>query len=214
MEVKEQRIPVQRTGVYFQAGDQESAMVHWFVCHGYGQLGENLIRRFDRLVERGHAVICAEGMNRFYWQGVGGQPSATWMTKRFRLDEIKDNNNFLSQIYDQQIKVGKKVLLGFSQGGTTMWRWIHEKRPDFDVFINYAGWMPEDIDLSSLKEYLMDKKLIFTYGSEDMYLTVDRIKAFQEVLDRSGLQVDILKTNVEHKVERDVLDQLCTQYLD
>jgi len=213
MKIKEHKIPVQRTGVYFEAGDSEKAMTNWFVCHGYGQLAENLIRKFNEFVARGHAIISVEGVNRFYWKGVGGQTAATWMTKRFRLDEIRDNNNFLSQTYDHLNADAKKVLLGFSQGGTTMWRWIHEKRPDFDVFINYAGWMPEDIDLSVLQEYLADKKLIFTYGSNDIYLTEDRIEAFHKVLEKSGLNVEIHKTGGEHKVDREVLSDLYHRYI-
>jgi len=214
MDIKEHRVEVRRTGVFFQSGDLENAKINWFACHGYGQLGENLIRKFDGFVERGHSVVSIEGLNRFYWQGVTGQTAATWMTKRFRLDEIRDNNNYLSQIYDMVNVDSKKVLFGFSQGGTTMWRWIFEMRPDFDVFINYAGWMPEDIDLSELQGFLKDKKLIFTYGTKDMYLTEDRIAMFHEVLKKSKLNVEIHKTDGEHKVDRVVLDDLFSRYVD
>lgn len=213
MKVNEHKIEVQRTGVYFQAGNLDTALVNWFVCHGYGQLAENMIRKFDELADLGHSILSIEALNRFYWEGVTGQPAATWMTKRFRLEEIKDNNVYLSRVFSLVQKSNKKVLLGFSQGGTTMWRWIHEKRPEFDVFINYAGWMPEDIDLSELGDYLSDKKLIFTYGSKDEYLTEDRIKLFQAVLDRSNLNVEIYKTDGGHRVERSVLAYLFQKYI-
>ncbi len=213
MEVKEHRVEVRRTGVYFQSGETLNSEVNWFVCHGYGQLGENLIRKFDGFVDNGHSVISVEALNRFYWQGVTGQTASTWMTKRFRLDEIRDNNAYLSQVFDFVNADSKKVLFGFSQGGTTMWRWIFEKRPDFDVFINYAGWMPEDIELSILQDYLTDKKLVFTYGSNDKYLTEDRMELFHEVLKNSGLNVEIHKTNGEHKVDRSVLDDLYSMYI-
>ncbi len=214
MDVIKNRVEVSRTGVYFQAGDLENAKVNWFACHGYGQLGENLIRKFDGFVDQGHSVISVEALNRFYWQGVTGQTAATWMTKRFRLDEIRDNNAYLSQVFDQVNGTSKNVLFGFSQGGTTMWRWIHEKRPEFDVFINYAGWMPEDIDLSELQDYLEDKKLIFTYGAKDKYLTEDRIAMFQEVLAKSKLNVEIYKTGGEHKVDRGVLADIHSRYIE
>lgn len=213
MEINEHRVEVQRTGVFFQSGDIQNAKINWFACHGYGQLADNLIRKFDGMVSQGHGVISVEGQNKFYWQGVSGQPVATWMTKRFRLDEIKDNNNFLSQVYRQLDGPSKKILLGFSQGGTTMWRWIFDKRPDFDVFINYAGWMPEDIELSLLQDYLADKKLIFTYGSEDEYLTKERIEAFHAVLERSKLNVEIYKTDGVHKIDRAVLSELLTDVI-
>ena len=212
MKIKEQKIPVQRTGVFYEAGNPDQSDVVWFTCHGYGQLSENMIKKFDVVVDRGHSVICVEGMNRFYWQGVSGQPVATWMTKRFRFDEIRDNNNYLSDIY-QRVGPGKKqILLGFSQGGTTMWRWIHEKRPDFDIFINYAGWMPEDIDLSVLSEYLEDKKLIFVHGNQDEYLTENRIEAFNEVLSRSTLDVEFYSFDGTHKIERNVLSHMVKKF--
>lgn len=213
MEIREHKIKVERTGFFYQIGDIKTCKAHWFVCHGYGQLANNLIRRFDKLSENGHAVTSVESLNRFYWQGVTGQVVTTWMTKRYRLDEISDNNAYLSDIYDSLDPNGKKILFGFSQGGTTMWRWIFEKQPEFDVFINYAGWMPEDIPLSKLKEYLADKTLIFTYGTNDEYLTEERIAAFMKVVDQSGLKIIIHKTDGEHKVDRQVLDDLYTMYI-
>ena len=213
MEIKEHRVEVRRTGVFFEAGDKLNAKVKWFACHGYGQLGEHMIRKFDGLVAKGHSVTCVEGLNRFYWQGVTGQTASTWMTRRFRLDEIRDNNNYLSQIYNLDSSNAKRILFGFSQGGTTIWRWIHEKRPEFDVFINYAGWMPEDIDLCELKDYLSNKKLVFTYGSKDKYLTEERIGVFNEVVRKSGLSIEIYKTNVEHKIDRAVLEELYNRYV-
>lgn len=208
MEITEHRVAVSRTGVYFQAGELTNAKTTWFLCHGYGQLGDNLIKKFDRFIDKGHSIMSIEGLNRFYWEGVTGQAAATWMTKRFRYDEIKDNNLYLSKTYALLNTHSKKVLFGFSQGGTTLWRWIHEARPDFDVFINYAGWMPEDIDLSILRDYLSDKKIIFTYGSNDKYYTEERVAAFRDVLNKSKLNVEIHKTISEHRVDRSILDEL------
>ena len=214
MEIRENKIKAERTGVFFQAGDILDSDVNWFVCHGYGQLADNIIRKFVGFVNLVHSVTCVESMNRFYWQGVTGQVVSTWMTKRFRLEEIEDNNAYLSKIYDANFSNGKKILFGFSQGGTTIWRWIFEKRPDFDVFINYAGWMPEDIDLSHLKDYLFNKTLIFTYGSNDEYLTEERIDAFKVIVEQSGLNIIIHKTDGMHKVDRLVLNEIYNLYIN
>ena len=43
MEIIENKLKVKRTGVFFQAGNIDSK-VNWFACHGYGQLGNNLIK--------------------------------------------------------------------------------------------------------------------------------------------------------------------------
>ncbi|MDF1698510.1 MAG: dienelactone hydrolase family protein [Saprospiraceae bacterium] len=213
MEIKENKINVQRTGVFYTSGDLKEAPIVWFVCHGYGQLGNTIIRKFDFLVDQGHSVLSAESMNRFYWQGVSGQVATTWMTKRYRLDEINDNNAYLTSLYESSKNQSKRILLGFSQGGTTIWRWIFDHRPDFDVFINYAGWMPEDIDLSLLQDYLKDKTLVFTYGANDEYLTEDRMKMFHEVISNSKLKIHIHKTEGTHKIDREVLKDIVDKYV-
>ena len=214
MDIIENKLPVERTGIFYQAGQHNNAQVNWFACHGYGQLGSNLIQKFDGFVKDGHSIVSVEALNRFYWQGVSGQVVTTWMTKRFRLDEIKDNNAFLSKVYSATKCNGKNILFGFSQGGTTIWRWIFEKQPNFDVFINYAGWMPEDIDLSKLKDYLSNKTLIFAYGTKDEYLTEDRISAFRKVVEASGLNIIIHKMEGKHKVDRFVLDDIYNKYIN
>ena len=213
MDIIENKLMVERTGVFYQSG-KNSANVNWFACHGYGQLGNNLIKKFDGFVAKGHSIVSVEALNRFYWQGVTGQVVSTWMTKRFRIDEIKDNNAFLSQVYSGCKGSRTNILFGFSQGGTTIWRWIHDKQPDFDVFINYAGWMPEDIDLSKLKGYLSNKTLIFAYGTNDEYLTEDRIAAFKDVVKASGLNIIIHEMNGEHKVDRHVLNDIYNIYIN
>lgn len=212
MNIKEQKVSVQRTGVFYTSGDIQTSNLNWFVCHGYGQLANNIIRKFDGFIEQGHSVVSVESMNRFYWQGVTGHVVTTWMTKRYRLDEIRDNNAYLSSIYKNHIHPKANILLGFSQGGTTMWRWIFEHRPDFDVFINYAGWMPEDIDLHVLQDYLKNKTLIFTYGSNDEYLTEDRLIKFQEVVDASKLDIQFHKSEGIHKIDRTVLKDISIKY--
>jgi len=208
MDFKESKVEIPRTGVYYQAGNL-SASRQWFCCHGYGQLADRMIQKFDRRVEKGERVVCVEALNRFYWKGVGGSPVATWMTSRYRLDEIRDNSNYLSKVYKTEIASSKEnILFGFSQGGTTMWRWIHEKRPDYDVFINYAGWIPEDIDLTVLQDYMRGKKLIYVYGSKDEYVTEDRIVAIKQVIEKSGLDIEIVNFDGNHSIDRDLVDKL------
>jgi predicted esterase len=89
-----------------------------------------------------------------------------------------------------------------------MWRWIHDQRPDFDLFINYAGWIPEDIDLSELADYVKGKHLVFVFGTKDEYLTNDRIEMLQMIIERSGLDIHIVKYNGNHSIDRDVIESI------
>ncbi len=208
MVVTETKIQIARTGVYYKVGE-DSAQRQWFCCHGYAQVADMMINKFDRREAEGEKVVCVEAPNRFYWKGVRGNPVTTWMTSRHRLDEIRDNNDYLNKVYQKEIvQESENVLFGFSQGGTTIWRWIHEQRPDFDVFVNYAGWTPEDLDLKILADYLQGKRLIFIYGSKDEYLTKDRIEALEMIIERSGLDIKIIKNNGNHSIDRDMIDMV------
>lgn len=206
MDVNESKIEISRTGVYYKIGEETSNR-QWFCLHGYAQVAELMINKFDRREAKHEKIVCVEAPNRFYWKGVRGLPVATWMTSRFRLDEIRDNNDYLNKVYRSEInQSSERVLFGFSQGGTTIWRWIYDQRPDFDVFINYAGWIPEDLDLKVLSKYMVGKRLIFIYGTQDEYLIDDRIKALEMIIDRSGLDIMILKNSGSHKIDRDMID--------
>ena len=209
MDINEHKTPVTRTGVYYTAGDRAQSIRQWLCCHGYGQRADFMIRKFNKRVKHQEYALAVEGPNRFYWEGVTGEIVATWMTSRFRLDEIRDNNAFLSRVYDTEIDKSKqRILFGFSQGGTTLWRWIHDKKPDFDVFINYAGWIPEDIDLSTLQDHMQGKKLIYAFGDQDQYLTDDRLKKAKAIIADSKLDINIHPFQGEHKIYRKVVDDI------
>ncbi|MGK0315956.1 MAG: putative esterase [Saprospiraceae bacterium] len=206
MDIIETKIQIARTGVFYKVGT-DLAQRHWFCCHGYAQVADLMINKFDRREAKGEKVVCVEAPNRFYWKGVRGNPVTTWMTSRYRLDEIRDNNDYLNKVFQSEINQGsEKVLFGFSQGGTTMWRWIHDQRPEFDVFVNYAGWIPEDLDLKVLSEYLKGKRLVFIYGTQDEYLTKDRIEALEMIIERSGLDIKVIKNAGNHSIDRDTID--------
>ena len=211
MIVKESKVEISRTAVYYKVGETTSKR-QWFCLHGYAQVAESMIHKFDRREAVGEKIVSVEGPNRFYWKGVRGMPVATWMTSRFRLDEIRDNNNYLSNVFHTEInKDSKKIIFGFSQGGTTAWRWIHDRRPEFDVFVNYAGWIPEDIDLKLLAQYMDGKRLVFIYGTQDEYLTKDRIETLKMIIDRSGLDIEVISYNGNHSISQEMIDLVCRE---
>ena len=77
------------------------------------------------------------------------------MSKEHRLDEIADYINYISTVMDpiiQGMRAGQKLnILGFSQGTSTMWRYINYSKYPFNTIVNWAGEFPEDIKFSSSK---------------------------------------------------------------
>ena len=97
-------LSVTRTARYSTQGlisDQTRYCI--LACHGYGQLAEHFIKKFDVIAADDLFVIAPEGLSRFYWGGLTGDVVASWMTKGGRLDEIKDYCNFLDQLKEQYL---------------------------------------------------------------------------------------------------------------
>ena len=200
--------------VYLNTNMTSQQTCGWLVCHGYGQRADHIIRKWDGFDEGVHRVVSAEGGHRFYWSGMRGRPVATWMTSRLRLQDIEDNNTYLDTLVGKYFQgLHRRVVFGFSQGGTTLWRWIHARRPDIDVFIDYAGSIPEDINLSELKEYASEKTIVFCYGTEDQYITADKLQTLKETIALSGLSVQWHPFEGEHRVDRGVLHLFYERYV-
>jgi len=191
------KLAVSRTAHYSTHGtlSKKSTKYIWIACHGYGQLAKKMIDRFTFLDEERHFVIALEGLNRFYWHE-NNKPAACWMTSEDRYDEITDFVNYMDSIYNRycmhvnqgQVQI---VLFGFSQGCATIWRWIHASQRRFDYFINWAGWIPEDISYAHVSELLNKASLYLHYGSEDHFITKDNITAITDVIAVNDLDVQV-----------------------
>lgn len=178
---------------------------------------EQIVKKFKDFDPDEHFVIAPEGLARFYSKGFGGDVVATWMTKRDRLHEISDFSAYLSLLYEKYEKLissdCKKIILGFSQGGTTAFRWLHHTSVKVDVVVGYSCWIPEDIDLKGSKTDFTSKKLIYTYGLQDPYLTSDRILALEEIIAKNNL--DFIRDSYEgdHRVDVEQLNSILNNYI-
>lgn len=212
-------IKVSRTAHFSTYGHlSKETQYIWIVLHGYGQLASNTIRKFAVLDDAKHFVIAPEGLNRFYWHS-NYEPVACWMTKQDRYDEINDFVNYLDNIYDRhcchvnQDKV-KIIFFGFSQGCATLWRWIHASQPRYDILVNWAGYIPEDISYLHLQTYLSDKQNFMYYGDEDKYLTDQAMEGIKMVINKNKLDISIHKFDGEHKIPKNELMAFNERYVE
>jgi len=145
-------ITVPRTARFWTlepGGDETQGTL--YVLHGYGQLAEFFIRKFQPVADAGWQVIAPEGAHRFYLQGFSGRVGASWMTKEDRLSDIADYVAFLDQLRQGEGPVrsqGPYVLLGFSQGVATALRWLALGRDgvaSWDGVIAHSGIIPPDL---------------------------------------------------------------------
>jgi predicted esterase len=181
-----------KTFRYFTHGNMENSEVLLFVLHGYGQLAEYFIKKFEHLDES-ILVVAPEGMHRFYTQGSSGRVGASWMTKEDRESDINDNLHFLNhleKLIRRKKKFRKKILIGFSQGGATAARWHYNNPHLFDSLVMWGSVFPPDLSLN--KEINTEgKSNYFILGDKDEYFNVSdreiaiehfRSKNFQIIL--------------------------------
>ena len=204
---------------YFTSGKITQHTRHiWFVLHGYGQLAEYFIRKFEGIQSPETIVIAPEGLARFYLQDVStrnqtgnNKVGATWMTKENRLTDIENYLNYLTLIYTTEVPqnfAGKITLLGFSQGAATVSRWAADNQIRFDRLILWAGVFPSDMDFKKTGKLLEHKEVLEVYGSKDPFLTDARLKEIAELNQQLGLNPHILSFEGQHELNAEVLKKI------
>jgi predicted esterase len=176
---REAHIRVPRTARYHVLGDPATSAELWVVIHGYQQLAERFIRRFEALpgVGRSRAVLAPEALSRFYVEqapGAHGPESrvgASWMTRADRQHEIEDYVEYLDRlaafILDGPNARRRLVVLGFSQGAETASRWATYGRTRPDELILWGGGLAADLDPGRATDTLRAVALRLVVGSQD-----------------------------------------------
>jgi predicted esterase len=194
-----------KTFRYWISGDFEKANKLIIVLHGYGQLAEFFIRKFNKIPED-YIVVAPEGMHRFYLNGTSGRVGASWMTKEDRESDIADNINWLTQLFAEltdQKSFEKTILLGFSQGGATAARWYYSNKVHFDQLILWASVFPPDLEKPEIKS---NSNNYFVIGSDDEYYDAEAQKKEIEFYEKIGFQT--LQFVGKHDIENDTLKRI------
>jgi len=203
---------VPRTAHYYTLGTPSSEIKElWIVCHGYGQLGSEIIHKFAKFDDGKHLIVAPEGLSRFYWGGVTGKISASWMTSGDRLSEIDDYVNMLQTIYEKYtalLSPNVRInLFGFSQGVATQIRWMMAGFPKFDRLILWAGTLPDDLDFQPHKEYFNSRELIWHCGDQDEYINEKVLKWHRGLVEKSGLKFEEKWFEGTHQIPREELEK-------
>lgn len=212
---REHHIRVPRTARYRVLGDPASATEHWFVLHGYRQLAERFIRRFQALPGVGawRAVVAPEALSRFYVEDevgphdAGSRVGATWMTRADREHEIVDYVEYLDRVADEVLGAGARprvVVLGFSQGAETASRWVGYGRTGADELILWGGGLAEDLDLDRAGGALRSARVRLVVGSEDRWAGEKAVES-ERRLRELGVEAERIAFPGGHVVNEEVL---------
>jgi len=218
-EIKTDHIEVKKTARVSTYGKlSDKTKYCWLVLHGSNMLCEQMLYKFAGFDPEEHFVIAPEAILRAYVKQFGGDVVASWMTKRDRLHEIDDLAYYLNQVvtkYFPQLPEGcKKIVLGFSQGGTMAYRWLNHSKVDLDLLIGYATWLPEEISLKESKTDLKQLKMVYTVGASDPFINEKRLPQVQEVMTKNGLDIPIEMYDGDHRVKKEQLKFLFEKYVE
>jgi predicted esterase len=199
---------VQRTARFHSLGDEKAPFL-LIALHGYGQLTEYFLRKFQSLSSDWY-VVAPEGMHRFYTQGFSGRVGASWMTKEMREMDIEDNNQLLMQLLHQLTATNhyqRVVLLGFSQGGATAARFFYQMKPSVDQLIMWASVFPPDIDKENeFKQLTNNQKNHFVLGDEDEFFTTTQQKEAHQFFADLGYKT--VSFHGKHDIDATILKEL------
>ena len=216
--ITEHHVPVTRTARYYTRGPLAQAREVWFACHGYGQLAQYFLRRFDAVDDGTRLLVAPEALSRFYLADPAGSHAnarigATWMTREDRLREIDDYVGYLDAVYREVMAGGvppaaRVVALGFSQGVATACRWAVLGHARVDELVLWAGLVPPDLDLRLGAERLRNTRVRLVAGTADPSLPPGALEEERARLARHGIQSVALAFPGGHELDGDTLRRI------
>ncbi len=203
-------VTTQRTARYYSVIPKTEPEHLLLVCHGYAQSAFEFIQEVSPAAKTGQLIIAPEGLSRFYRRGFEGEVVASWMTREDRLEEIRDQVEFLDsvirQVYDQFGELPVSVL-GFSQGVPTVCRWLALSAIRPIKVILWAGMVPEAEYLAPLSEKLSGQ-IDLVLGDEDPFFTSTRKRHLEEAVSPWFHHARWHQFQGEHRIEPDLLREI------
>lgn len=150
----------------------------WIACHGIGFLSKYFIKYFESLEPSKNYIIAPQAPSKYYQTKAYKYVGASWLTKENRELETENVLNYLEAVTNQEHLQSNKniILFGFSQGVSIVTRWIAQRKLHCDELVIHSGSIPSELDSSGF-EHLPNLKTTIIYGSEDEYLSEDRLNS-------------------------------------
>lgn len=184
----------------------------WLVLHGYGQLAEYFIRKFQAFDSASRLFVAPEGTNYTYQEGFRGRVGANWMTRHERETAIANNHRYLDLLMEELL-AGYHVkpivnVLGFSQGAATATRWASNWSGEVKKLVLWAGGFAEDLKLENVEAKFSATELIMVLGNQDELILPESIEKQEEMIKKLAIPVKKYFFEGGHELDQEMLGKI------
>ena len=184
----------------------------WILLHGYGQLSEFFIRKFQAFDDSTRLFVAPEGTNYNYLEGFKGRVGANWMTKHERETAIANNHRYLDGLMEELLvsySVRPQInVLGFSQGAATGTRWASNWSGEISKLVLWAGGFAEDLILANMEGKFSDTAVIMVLGNQDEMIQAESIEKQEELIAKLGISVQKYAFEGGHELDQELLKKI------
>lgn len=217
--MRERRLSVRRTARVCTLGPDDGASEIWFVLHGYRQLADRFLRRFEPLDDGTRLIVAPEALSRFYVErevGRHGPESlvgGSWMTRHERDAEIDDYVAYLDRVDESVLnrldgRGPSTTVLGFSQGAHTAARWAVRGARRPDRLVLWGDTVPPDLDLERASSRLTGVEILLVAGESDGTRQPEAERERVEALRDVGLTPRVLHHPGGHAIDHELLERI------
>jgi len=201
-------ISISKTAHYYIQEPELQIEKVLFVIHGYAQLASDFINEFESLKSSAILVVAPEALSKFY--NKARKPVANWMTSHEREDEIEDYINYLmaleEEIFNEYGKLEKSAL-GFSQGVSTLFRWLIASKYKSTQIFACSGSIPPELttsDVSTIKSSIIN----YSYGDNDGLQSIESARKQINFLKSLSLNVIEQQYIGGHEVSEETMSMI------
>jgi predicted esterase len=193
----------------------------WFVVHGHSQLAGPFLQDFSILDDGTRLIVAPEALSRFYLETTGQgrhghRVGATWMTREDREAEIADYVAYLDALAAHvSERLGGPTpdtrVLGFSQGGATVSRWVSMGSTRIRELILWGSLIPEDV-LGAVERMSPAPLVTLVHGTEDTLVPPElRIRQTAALRQSGGIACREWTFAGGHRLDEEVLKSLAAE---
>ncbi len=188
--VRAEHFVTPRTVPWFHVGEEAEPEVLTLVLHGLGQRASAVARDLAGVVRPGQLVVVPEGLSRTLPRPGAKRVMASWSTREDAEVDLADNVAYLDALrahLAERFRPKRWQLLGFSQGGLTVARWVGQRAHEWERVVLWAAPIAGDVDPRAFRKNLGAAELVVALGDDDPHATTEGIALASAALN--ALQV-------------------------